>query len=99
MLQFIYREAPHAALDLAWRISQAIYEGRPPAKRPPHPKDIPILWDVLDCCWSTDARDRPTAKGFVEYLDATQEAMTNALSRIYGPHGELTYGSNHKNSQ
>jgi hypothetical protein len=82
-MQFIYRIPPHATLDLAWRISSAIYEGRPPAKRPPYFEDIPILWDLLDCCWSTEASERPTANSFFEYLDENRDAIENALKSIY----------------
>jgi len=67
---------------MAWKIYRAIDEGRAPAKRPVGSKDLPILWNILDRCWSTDPSERPTANAFLKYLDGTRHAMEIRLSII-----------------
>jgi len=47
-------------------------------------EDIPALWDLLERCWGTDPRERPTAKHFLEDLEQNLDAISNTLSTIYG---------------
>jgi hypothetical protein len=48
------------------------------------PEDVPVLWDLLECCWDIDPTERPTAKDFLKDLEQNLYAISNALSTIYG---------------
>lgn len=47
-------------------------------------EDVPILWDLLEHCWDTDPSERPTAQHFLQDLEQNLDAISNALSTIYG---------------
>jgi hypothetical protein len=47
-------------------------------------EDIPVLWDLLERCWDADPSERPTAKQFLKDLEQNLDAISNALSAIYG---------------
>jgi len=53
-------------------------------------EDVPDLWDLLERGWDTDPSERPTATHFLQDLEQNLDAISNALSTIYGdPDGPL----------
>jgi hypothetical protein len=60
-----------------------------------HPdKDIPVLWNLLEYCWSAEPNRRPTAEDFFQSFDQNRNSITNALGSIYGNLGKPTDGFN-----
>jgi hypothetical protein len=62
------------------RITRAIGDGVPPGKRPTDPEEVvPILWDLLEACWSNAPEERPTTTQVRDYLERNIEALLEGL--------------------